>query len=62
MHTCMENTLHEAEEKVLSRKTLETPITKEKTDKREREDDSQLMKVSSKEFKYKIRRKRRLRF
>lgn len=43
--------LQEAEEQVLSRIASETPIPKEKTDKRAREDDSSVTEVSAEEFK-----------
>lgn len=51
-YACVLNTLQEAEEQVLSKTTLETPIPREKIDKRLREDDSpSVTKVSAKEFK-----------
>jgi len=51
-HTWVENTLQEIEEQILSKIALETPIPKEKTDKRPRHDDSpSVTEVSAKEFK-----------
>lgn len=50
-HTWVENMLHEVEEQVLSRTTLDTPIPKEKTNKRAGENDSPVLEVSAKEFK-----------
>lgn len=48
----IENTLQEAEEQVLSRIALETPIPREKTEKRPREEDSpSVTEFSAKEFK-----------
>jgi len=49
--TWVENMLQEAEERVLSRTASETPIPKEKVDKRAIDSDSPVTKFSTKEFK-----------